>query len=75
MSGLCGSGFICSGCFKTIAGKQQRIDMKKNILDVAGLLEEDTDINSAFAEKIEAKIVDLETGDYVENINAMIRST
>jgi Na+-transporting NADH:ubiquinone oxidoreductase subunit C len=45
-------------------------DMKKNILDVAGLLEEGADINAAFAEKIEAKIVDLETGDYVENINA-----
>ncbi len=45
-------------------------DMKRNILDVAGLLEEGADINSAFAEKIEAKIVDLETGDYVENINA-----
>ena len=45
-------------------------DMKKNILDVAGLLEEGADINSAFAEKIEAKIVDLETGDYVENIDA-----
>jgi len=34
------------------------------------LLEEGADINAAFAEKIEAKIVDLETGDYVENINA-----
>jgi len=45
-------------------------DMKKNILDVAGLLEEGADINSAFAEKIEAKIVDLETGDYVKNIDA-----
>ena len=45
-------------------------DMKKNILDVAGLLEEGADIDAAFAEKIEAKIVDLETGDYVENINA-----
>ncbi|MDD2660408.1 MAG: Na(+)-translocating NADH-quinone reductase subunit C [Methylococcales bacterium] len=45
-------------------------DMKRNILDVAGLLEEGADINAAFAEKIEAKIVDLETGDYVENINA-----
>ena len=45
-------------------------DMKKNILDVAGLLEEGADINTAFSEKIEAKIVDLETGDYVENIDA-----
>ena len=45
-------------------------DMKQNILDVAGLLEEGANINTAFAEKIEAKIVDLETGAYVENINA-----
>ena len=45
-------------------------DMKKNILDVAGLLEEGANINTAFAQKIEAKIVDLETGAYVENINA-----
>lgn len=45
-------------------------DMKKNILDVAGLLEEGADINAAFSEKIEAKIVDLETGDYVENVDA-----
>ncbi len=45
-------------------------DMKKNILDVAGLLEEGADINAAFSEKIEAKIVDLETGNYVENIDA-----
>jgi Na+-transporting NADH:ubiquinone oxidoreductase subunit C len=45
-------------------------DMKKNILDVAGLLEEGANINAAFAEKIESKIVDLETGDYVEGINA-----
>ena len=45
-------------------------DMKKNILDVAGLLEEGADINAAFSDKIEAKIVDLETGDYVENVDA-----
>lgn len=30
-------------------------DMKKNILDVAGLLEEGADINTAFSEKIEAE--------------------
>ncbi len=35
-------------------------DMKKNILDVAGLLEEGKDIDSAFAEKIEAKIVNID---------------
>lgn len=48
----------------------KELDMKKNILDVAGLLQEGSDIDSAFSEKIEAKIVDLETGAYVENINA-----
>lgn len=55
---------------KPLQVNNKEADMKKNILDVAGLLEEGADINSAFAEKIEAKIVDLETGDYVENISA-----
>jgi Na+-transporting NADH:ubiquinone oxidoreductase subunit C len=48
----------------------KNLDMKKNILEVAGLLEEGKDIDAAFSEQIEAKIVDLETGDYVDNINA-----
>ncbi|MDD5319130.1 MAG: Na(+)-translocating NADH-quinone reductase subunit C [Methylococcales bacterium] len=55
---------------KPLQVNNKELDMKRNILDVAGLLEEGTDINSAFAEQIEAKVVDLETGDYVENINA-----
>jgi Na+-transporting NADH:ubiquinone oxidoreductase subunit C len=45
------------------------LDMKKNILDVAGLLADDTDIDEAFKERIEAKIVDLSTGDYVDGID------
>jgi len=45
------------------------LDMKKNILDVAGLLEEGSDIDAAFAEKIEPKLVNLETGEYVEDMN------
>ncbi|MFA6162529.1 MAG: Na(+)-translocating NADH-quinone reductase subunit C [Methylobacter sp.] len=47
----------------------KELDMKKNILDVAGLLEEGKDIDAAFAEKIEAKLVNLETGDYVEGMD------
>ncbi|MDZ4154293.1 MAG: Na(+)-translocating NADH-quinone reductase subunit C, partial [Methylicorpusculum sp.] len=47
------------------------LDMKKNILDVAGLLQEGVDINQAFDEQIEAKLVDLETGDYVENMDVV----
>lgn len=45
------------------------LDMKKNILEVAGLLDENTDIDQAFQEKIEAKIVDMETGDYVQDMD------
>lgn len=46
--------------------ENKAMDMKKNILDVAGLLQEDTDVHNAFAEQIEAKLVDVATGDYVE---------
>jgi Na+-transporting NADH:ubiquinone oxidoreductase subunit C len=46
------------------------LDMKKNILDVAGLLEDGADIDKAFSERIEPKIVNLETGDYVDNVDA-----
>ena len=47
------------------------LDMKKNILDVAGLLEADTDIDQAFETQIEAKIVDLKTGEYDDSINVV----
>jgi Na+-transporting NADH:ubiquinone oxidoreductase subunit C len=46
------------------------LDMKKNILDVAGLLEDGADIDKAFSERIEPKLVDLETGGYVDNVDA-----
>lgn len=69
--------FICAilVSFSAVALKPLQVynkdlDMKKNILDVAGLLEEGMDIDNAFADKIEAKLVDLETGDYVENVDA-----
>ncbi len=45
------------------------LDMKKNILDVAGLMNEDTDIDEAFKELVEPKVVDLATGDYVADID------
>ncbi|MDP1665585.1 MAG: Na(+)-translocating NADH-quinone reductase subunit C [Methylobacter sp.] len=54
---------------KSLQVHNKELDMKKNILDVAGLLQEGGDIDSDFAEKIEAKIVNLETGDYVEDMN------
>lgn len=54
---------------KPLQFSNKELDMKKNILDVAGLLEADTDIDKAFEEQIEAKLVDIETGDYVENMD------
>ena len=55
---------------KPLQVHNKELDMKQNILDVAGLLQDGSDIDSAFSEKIEAKIVDLETGDYVEDMDA-----
>jgi len=49
--------------------ENKALDMKKNILEVAGLLEDGTDINKAFASQIEEKLVDVETGDYVEGLD------
>ena len=54
---------------KSLQVHNKELDMKQNILDVAGLLQEGVDIDTDFAEKIEAKIVNLETGDYVEDMN------
>lgn len=53
---------------KPLQVSNKAMDMKKNILDVAGLLDENTDIHQAFATRIEAKLVDVETGDYIENV-------
>ncbi len=68
--------FVCAilVSFSAVALKPLQIenkamDMKKNILDVAGLLTEDTDIHQAFAELVEEKLVDLGTGDYVEDMD------
>jgi Na+-transporting NADH:ubiquinone oxidoreductase subunit C len=55
---------------KPLQVNNKELDMKKNILDVAGLLQEGGNIDAVFKDKIEAKIVNLETGDYVEDMNA-----
>ena len=68
--------FICAVLvsFSAVALKPLQIenkamDMKKNILDVAGLLEEGTDIHQTFAQQIEEKLVDIQTGDYIEDMD------
>lgn len=50
--------------------EQKLLDKQKNILSVAGLLNSDkaSDVKATYAQNIEAKIVDLATGDYVEGV-------
>jgi len=45
------------------------IDRQRNILAAAGLLEEDTDVAAAFS-KIEARVVDLESGNFTDAVDA-----
>lgn len=54
---------------KPLQHSNKAFDIQKNILDVAGLLKEDTDVPKAFAEQIEPKLVDMETGNYVDNMD------
>lgn len=49
--------------------ENKALDMKKNILEVAGLLQEGVDINQSFDQQIEARVVDMETGEYVEGVD------
>lgn len=60
---------LAAVALRPIQAHNKALDMKKNILDVAGLLEEGTDIDSAFEQQIEARIVDMETGEYIEDID------
>lgn len=61
---------LAAVALRPLQANNKALDMKKNILDVAGLLPDGTDVNKAFDEQIEAKLVDLETGDYVDDMNA-----
>lgn len=54
---------------KPLQVSNKALDMKKNILDVVGLLQEGEDIDEAF-KQFETRVVDLETGEYVDTIDA-----
>ena len=47
---------------------QKQLDKQKNILQAAGLMQENTNVQDTYAKFIEPKIVDLATGDYVDDI-------
>ena len=53
---------------KPIQQKNEELFRQQIILDVAGLMEPDADVNALF-EAIETRIVDLESGDYVEDVD------
>ncbi len=73
------AGILCVVCsilvsvaavgLKPIQEKNKALDKKKNILSAAGLLDEGSDIEVIFKEKIKAKLVDLDTGEYNEEID------
>jgi Na+-transporting NADH:ubiquinone oxidoreductase subunit C len=44
------------------------LDMRRNIVEVAGLLEPDRDVNELFA-AVEPHVIDLETGTYLDDID------
>lgn len=54
---------------KPLQERNKALDMKKNILAAAGLLEEGKDIDELF-KKVEPRVIDFETGKYVESIDA-----
>ena len=52
---------------KPIQEKQKLQDKQGYILSVAGLMDKNTDISKTFAERIEQRVVDLATGEYVKD--------
>lgn len=58
---------------KPLQEEQKLLDKQKNILSVAGLLDKGGNIKQIYAERIEPRLVDLNTGDFVaaqENFDA-----
>ncbi|MFQ5995478.1 MAG: Na(+)-translocating NADH-quinone reductase subunit C [Acidiferrobacterales bacterium] len=53
---------------KPLQEQNEVLDKKKNILAVAGLLKEDKSIDEQF-KQVEAKVVDLASGEYVDTID------
>lgn len=57
---------------KPLQIENKALDKQRNILEAAGLLEDaGKDIKGAFAQYIEARVVDLASGEYVNDIDAL----
>jgi Na+-transporting NADH:ubiquinone oxidoreductase subunit C len=59
---------ISAVALKPLQELNKELDKKKNILQVAGLYEQGDDIEAAFS-KIDIKLVDLSTGEYVTDMD------
>jgi Na+-transporting NADH:ubiquinone oxidoreductase subunit C len=55
---------------KPLQVSNKAADEKTNILEVVGMLDEKTNVEEAF-KKFEPKLVDLESGDYVDQVNGL----
>lgn len=53
---------------KPVQDKNKQFDKQRNIVAIAGLAENGVSVSEAF-KQVEAKVVDLQTGDYVEGID------
>jgi Na+-transporting NADH:ubiquinone oxidoreductase subunit C len=54
---------------KPLQERNQALAVKRQIVSVAGLATPGADVEALFRKRIETRIVDLDTGDYVEGIN------
>ena len=56
---------------RDMQAKNKALDKKKNILAAAGLLEEGTDIEEVFAERVQVKVINLADGTYNDSVDPM----
>lgn len=56
---------------RDMQAKNKALDIKKNILAAAGLMEDGIDVEAVFAERIKVKVVNLPEGTYNEEIDPM----
>lgn len=54
---------------KPMQAGNKALDRKVNILEVAGLMEEGGNVDQIFEERVETRIVDLETGEYTDTVD------
>lgn len=55
---------------KPLQQKNKQLDIKTNILEVAGLMQAGSDIDALFS-NIETRVIDLKSGDYHEELDAI----